>query len=304
MGKTFSAEFWKILDTFEDYLRYGYRQHHPDPPRVQPARGGPLPSGGRARGPQGNARGSAPRQGEHGGAVSPEPEAWYAPRVPQSTRRQLGLPDIRVDMSREEREEAMETVAEKIKGCVICPLHQGRTNAVPGYGVLDPKVMVIGEGPGAQEDQQGLPFVGRAGKYLDKWLAAIELSRETSAYIANIVKCRPPENRDPKGAEAEACAPYLETQIALVRPKTILTVGRVASSILIGRETGVGKLRGHTYSYRGIPLVVTYHPSGVLRNEQLRRPVWEDLKRLRALFPKEESGSDPGAGQDSERGSE
>jgi DNA polymerase len=157
-------------------------------------------------------------------------------------------------------------------------------NAVPGQGVLDPLVMVVGEGPGADEDRRGLPFVGRAGQFLDRWLEAIDLDRNTNAYIANIVKCRPPGNRDPRSSEAEACLPYLRDQIELVRPRVILTVGRVASGILIGTQAGIGSLRGRTFYYNGIPLVPTYHPSGVLRNPELKRPVWEDLKRLRVLL--------------------
>jgi DNA polymerase len=160
----------------------------------------------------------------------------------------------------------------------------GRTNGVPGMGVLDPLVMVIGEGPGAQEDRQGLPFVGPAGQYLDKWLAAIGLSRDRDVYIANIVKCRPPGNRDPQTAEIEACTPYLRRQIDILRPRTILALGRFAASWLTGRSDGLGKMRGGTFDFKGVPVVVTYHPSGVLRNPEYRRPVWEDLKRLREIY--------------------
>ncbi|TVQ27971.1 MAG: uracil-DNA glycosylase [Spirochaetaceae bacterium] len=173
---------------------------------------------------------------------------------------------------------------ERVRVCTRCALHEGRFNAVPGVGVLDPLVMVIGEGPGADEDRRGLPFVGRAGQFLDKWLEAIGLSRSSNAYITNIVKCRPPENRDPRPAESDACMPYLREQIELVRPQAILTVGRIASGILIGTGAGIGSLRGRTYYYNGIPLVPTYHPSGVLRNPELKRPVWEDLKRLNAML--------------------
>lgn len=179
-----------------------------------------------------------------------------------------------------EREARLADIAERVRRCTRCPLAEGRMNAVPGEGVLDPDVMVIGEGPGADEDRRGLPFVGRAGQYLDKWLDAIGVSRDRSAFIGNIVKCRPPGNRDPKQTESDACIPYLREQIEVVRPRTILAVGRIASGILIGSSAGIGRLRGKTYYYGGIPLVPTYHPSGVLRNPELRRPVWEDLKRL------------------------
>jgi DNA polymerase len=179
------------------------------------------------------------------------------------------------------REDRLRRIEELVLSCTRCPLHQGRSRAVPGQGVLDPDVMVIGEGPGAEEDRQGLPFVGPAGQYLDKWLAAIEVYRDSNAYIANIVKCRPPNNRDPKPEEAALCMPYLEEQIELIRPKSILTVGRVALRYLIGVTEGIGRIHGTLYQYKGIPLMPTYHPSGVLRNPEYRRPVWEDLKKLR-----------------------
>jgi uracil-DNA glycosylase family 4 len=143
----------------------------------------------------------------------------------------------------------------------------------------------VGEGPGFEEDRSGRPFVGPAGQYLDTWLAAIGLDRRRNAYIANIVKCRPPGNRDPLPEESAACLPYLQRQVALLRPRAILTVGRIATQVLTGRSEGIGQLRGSLHSYQGIPLVGTYHPSAVLRDkERLRAPVWEDLKRLRSLL--------------------
>ena len=149
-------------------------------------------------------------------------------------------------------------------------------------GVSSPDVLVVGEGPGADEDISGLPFVGKAGQYLDKWLEAIGMSRHKDCFIANVVKCRPPENRDPRDDETEACLPYLRRQIEILRPRIILTVGRIAAITLIGEETSLGRLRGRTYRFNGIPLIPTYHPSGVLRDPSLRGPVWEDLKRLKA----------------------
>ncbi|MCK4542659.1 MAG: uracil-DNA glycosylase [Spirochaetales bacterium] len=182
-----------------------------------------------------------------------------------------------IDQNRKDRLAILE---EQISQCTACGLHSGRTNPVPGYGVLNPKVMVIGEGPGAEEDKSGLPFVGRAGKYLDKWLSAINLERSKDCFIGNIIKCRPPGNRDPLPEESSICLPYLEQQVDLIRPKVILTLGRIAAQILTGHVEGIGRLRGKTYSYRGVPLIPTYHPSGVLRNPQYRGAVWEDLKRL------------------------
>lgn len=187
----------------------------------------------------------------------------------------------------ETRIERLETLAERVRNCSRCPLHEGRLNTVPGKGVLDPLVMVIGEGPGAEEDRRGEPFVGRAGQYLDKWLAAIDISRDTNAYIGNIVKCRPPKNRDPKPFESDACIPYLREQLELIRPKTILSVGRIASGLLIGTPAGIGSLRGRTFYYDGTPLIPTYHPAAVLRNPDLRKPVWDDLRRLAALIGEE-----------------
>ncbi len=183
----------------------------------------------------------------------------------------------------EERERRLSELVAAIRSCNMCPLSAVRNRAVPGVGVLDPLVMVIGEGPGADEDRTGQPFVGRAGQFLDKWLEAIDLSREKNAYITNIVKCRPPQNRDPLPDEREACIPYLERQIALVRPRAILTVGRISGRVVCGVDTSMGELRKQTYQYRGVPVVATYHPSAVLRNETLKRPVWEDLKRLRDI---------------------
>lgn len=267
MSRSVSEELWHILNMVEDYLEGGFPKQRAGPPPLTAA----PASGGRSQ--------AAESSTERG------PDAWYAPRVTELLRRELDLPEVRRSLTAAERQAALEQVAERVRSCTLCPLHEGRTNGVPGTGPLDPLTMVIGEGPGADEDAQGIPFVGKAGRYLDKWLDAIGLSRETNAYIANIVKCRPPGNRDPEAHEADACAPYLETQIALLRPKTILAVGRIASGILTGKQIGIGRLRGQQYSYRGIPMIVTYHPSGVLRNDGLRRPVWEDLKKLRALFP-------------------
>jgi DNA polymerase len=175
-------------------------------------------------------------------------------------------------------------VAREVAACRRCGLHAGRRNAVPGEGAEKPLVLVVGEGPGADEDRTGRPFVGAAGKYLDKWLAAVELSREANCFIANVVKCRPPGNRDPQPEEAAACRPFLERQIELLRPRAILTVGRIASRLLLGREDPIGALRGRAYEYQGVPLVPTFHPSAVLRDASLRRAVWEDLKRLKSIL--------------------
>jgi DNA polymerase len=180
--------------------------------------------------------------------------------------------------------ESLEAIAAEIRGCRHCRLCENRTRTVPGTGVVRPLVMVIGEGPGEEEDLQGKPFVGPAGKYLDKWLESIGLSRGTNAYIANIVKCRPPGNRDPSPEESDACMPYLLRQVKAAGPKTILAVGRVAAQNLLRTGEGIGRLRGQPGTWRGLPFLATYHPSAVLRDPQLRRPVWEDLKTLQRLM--------------------
>jgi DNA polymerase len=180
----------------------------------------------------------------------------------------------------------IEQIAAEIRECNRCPLAAGRTNAVPGEGVTQPLVMVIGEGPGREEDERGRPFVGRAGQLLDKMLASINLSRNNNCFIANVVKCRPPNNRDPYPEETGACAHFLQRQIVLLKPKFILVVGRIAAQTLLKTTEPVGKLRGKfTELETGditIPLLITYHPAALLRNEDLKRPAWEDLKLLRS----------------------
>ena len=184
-----------------------------------------------------------------------------------------------------EESDTLTRIQEEIEGCKKCRLYETRTKCVPGKGVLNPEVMIIGEAPGADEDRSGIPFVGKAGQYMDKWMDAINLDRDKDLFIGNIVKCRPPGNRDPFPDEIEACRGYLERQIQLIKPKLILSVGRIASQFLIGSTLGIGRLRGQMYHYRGIPLIPTYHPSGVLRNpESYRKPVWEDLKAVKKFL--------------------
>lgn len=176
-------------------------------------------------------------------------------------------------------------LAAAVHSCTACPLASGRSNAVSGEGPADGRpvpVMVIGEGPGADEDASGRPFVGRAGQLLDKMLSAINLSRSNNCYIANIVKCRPPQNREPAPEEAAACRHFLEAQIALVRPAAIIALGRTAAQNLLGTTEGINRLRGSWHEYRGIPVLPTYHPSALLRDETLKRPAWEDLKEFRS----------------------
>ncbi len=163
-----------------------------------------------------------------------------------------------------------------IADCTRCELSKSRTQTVFGIGNQKAHWMIIGEAPGAEEDRRGEPFVGRAGKLLDEMLRAIGESRD-SVFIANILKCRPPENRDPKPAEAAACRSYLQRQIDLVQPKIILAVGKIAAQNLLGCDDPVGRMREKTHDFNGIPLVVTYHPAYLLRSPSQKRKVWSDL---------------------------
>jgi DNA polymerase len=176
---------------------------------------------------------------------------------------------------------ALGALGGEIATCRACGLSAGRINAVAGAGAVRPLVLVVGEGPGAEEDESGLPFVGAAGKLLDRMLASIGVSRETNAYIANVVKCRPPANRDPAPDEIKACMGYLERQVEALAPRAILCLGRTAVQALTGSTEGITRLRGRWFDYRGIPLIATFHPSALLRDETLKRPAWEDLKALR-----------------------
>jgi len=182
--------------------------------------------------------------------------------------------------------DTIDKIAEEIRACRNCRLRGTRTNAAPGEGAMSPLVMVIGEGPGMDEDKQGRPFVGRAGQLLDKMLASIGLSRNTNTFIANVVKCRPPGNRDPDSEETSSCAHFLERQILLLKPKFILAAGRVAAQTLLKTSEPIGKLRGIFTELKVkeiiFPFLVTYHPAALLRNEDLKRPAWEDLKLLRS----------------------
>jgi len=171
-----------------------------------------------------------------------------------------------------------------VAACTRCALSQSRQQTVFGVGNPDADWMIIGEAPGAEEDRRGEPFVGRAGHMLDEMMRAIGQSRDT-VFIANILKCRPPNNRDPKPAEAAACRDYLERQIALVKPRIVLAVGKIAAQNLLGSDEPVGRMRGRAYDLGGIPLVVTYHPAYLLRSPSQKRKSWADLclaKRLAA----------------------
>jgi uracil-DNA glycosylase len=171
-------------------------------------------------------------------------------------------------------------VGERAAACTACRLSEGRRSVVFGSGSPVADLMFIGEGPGAEEDRQGLPFVGPAGELLTKIIQAIGMTRD-EVYIANIVKCRPPRNRDPEPDEVAACRGYLESQIDLIRPRVIVALGRVAAQTLLGMDAPLGRMRGEWHQVRGVPTRVTYHPAACLRNASFKRPTWEDMQLVR-----------------------
>ncbi|UCE04044.1 MAG: uracil-DNA glycosylase [Candidatus Latescibacterota bacterium] len=179
--------------------------------------------------------------------------------------------------------DSLAQVAAEIRACTQCRLHQTRTNAVPGVGPDDAGLVFVGEGPGADEDAQGEPFVGRAGQLLTKIIESVKLQRG-EVFITNIVKCRPPNNRDPQPDEVAACEPYLRRQLALLQPRVICALGRHASSALLKTQDSMARLRQGRHEYAGIRVFPTYHPAALLRNSKWKRPVWEDIQNVRRCY--------------------
>jgi len=238
----------------------------------------PAPGGARA----GNALAAAPADPAEPDFGPSERRAEAAAGAPQrAAERAVGVvpPDASHDA------DAWRALEAEVRDCTRCPLHRGRTQTVFGVGRRDASLLVVGEAPGEEEDRQGEPFVGPAGRLLNAMLKAIGLSRE-QVYIANILKCRPPGNRDPRPEEADACAAYLDRQIALIRPRAMLAVGRVSAQRLLGTDQPVGRLRGavHRYGPAAIPLVVTYHPAYLLRTPIAKAKSWQDLCMLVPLL--------------------
>ena len=196
----------------------------------------------------------------------------------ETTSKDNGLPRIELDKK-------LNYLSRQVEICNSCELHKFRTKTVFGIGNKNADWLVIGEAPGADEDLKGEPFVGRAGKLLNSMLLSVGLQRK-DVFIANILKCRPPENRDPKPEEVTACEKYLRQQIELINPKIILALGRIASQNLLKSTTPIGKMRGNSYQYLGsdLPVVVTYHPAYLLRSPTEKRKVWEDLKFAKNIF--------------------
>ena len=176
-----------------------------------------------------------------------------------------------------------ERLIRKIMACQACPLFKGRKQAVPGEGNRRARLMFVGEAPGRDEDLQGKPFVGRAGQLLTRIIQAMGFSRE-EVYIANVIKCRPPENRTPKPDEIKACSPFLLRQIELIQPRVIVALGKVATDFLLQSPKSMSELRGHFGQFQGIPVMPTFHPSYLLRYPEQKRVVWEDVKKIMALL--------------------
>jgi DNA polymerase len=179
--------------------------------------------------------------------------------------------------------ETLEAIQEDLGDCTRCNLHKGRQTIVFGVGNPNADLMFVGEGPGYEEDAKGLPFVGPAGQLLTKIIEAIQLTRE-QVYIANVVKCRPPSNRDPEPEEIATCRPFLERQVGSIRPRVICTLGRVATQAMLSTEEPLGRLRGQVFTFGDAVLVPTYHPAFLLRDPSKKRDTWEDMKLIRALL--------------------
>ena len=192
--------------------------------------------------------------------------------------------------------EVLDAVREDIGDCTRCKLHRlGRRQIVFGVGNPSAELMFVGEAPGGDEDIQGIPFVGRAGQLLTKIIEAIELKRE-DVYIANVIKCRPPENRNPEPDEVERCEPFLFRQIDAIRPRVIVALGTFAAKTLLKTQDPISRLRGRIYEFRGAKLIPTFHPAYLLRSPERKRDTWEDMKKVRALLQEPAGGTDaPGS---------
>ena len=186
--------------------------------------------------------------------------------------------------------DSLDAIAKHVASCTRCPLYSTAKNPVPGEGNAQAQLMCVGEAPGATEDETGRPFVGAAGQLLTKILAAIDLPRE-QVYICNVLKHRPPGNRNPLPEEVTACSPYLIRQIEIIRPKVIIALGTFAAQTLLDTKTAIGKLRGQVHQYHGVPLVVTYHPAALLRNPSWKRPTWEDVQLARRILDSSSAGA-------------
>ena len=202
----------------------------------------------------------------------------------------IGAPLADADAGALAHLDSIDAVARAVASCQLCSLHATARQSVPGEGNPRAGFVCVGEAPGATEDETGRPFVGAAGQLLTKILAAINLSRE-DVFICNVLKHRPPGNRNPAPDEIAACSPYLLRQLALLQPRVILALGTFAAQTLLRTSTPIGKLRGQVHRYHGVPLIVTYHPAALLRNSNWKRPTWEDVQLARRVFDRAASGA-------------
>ncbi len=181
--------------------------------------------------------------------------------------------------AQQDRSDALSELETSMHGCTLCPLCEKRKQIVFGVGNPQADIVLVGEAPGREEDEKGFPFVGEAGRLLDRILFAMKLSRQ-DVYICNVIKCRPPNNRDPEPDEITACEQFLKQQLTVIRPQLIIALGRFASQALLQSSAPIGRLRGHWHEYQGIPLMPTFHPAYLLRNPSGKREVWEDMKQV------------------------
>lgn len=198
-------------------------------------------------------------------------------RIPRSRAR---VPPDTAPPAAEDPEVALAALAAEVHECTRCSLCETRTKAVPGEGNPRPDIVFVGEGPGADEDRTGRPFVGRAGKLLDDIITKGMKRQRADVYITNVVKCRPPENRAPTPEESGACRPYLERQLEILAPKAICVLGNTAAHLLLDNDLPMSRMRGQPFAWRQIPVVPTYHPAYLLRSPEAKRPAWEDIQRL------------------------
>ena len=265
--KTIAAQMREYLEYLKEqgvtHVPAGLKT--PPPPRRRAAEAPSAPSPAEAR-PQPRYAEPPPRPAP---VSVPAPAAWEPPSAPIPSRAPEGQPDT------------LESLAAAIAACQGCPLAPTRHNTVPGQGCLNPDIMFVGEGPGADEDAQGLAFVGRAGQLLTKMITAMGYTRE-QVFIGNIVKCRPPGNRTPTPQEMAWCMPYLKRQIAVIRPRLIVCLGATAVKGLTGDMTGITRIRGTWREFEGIPVMLTFHPAYLLRNPAEKGKVWTDLKAVLA----------------------
>ena len=225
-----------------------------------------------------------PADPEPAAAAAPEPVAAIVPEpVAAGAPVELSMFDQVAAPSAATAEERLRLIREELGDCTRCKLHGGRKNLVFGVGNPDAALMFVGEAPGRDEDIQGIPFVGRAGQLLTRIIEAIDLRRE-DVYIANVIKCRPPDNRNPEPDEVRTCEPFLFAQIDAIRPRVIVAMGSFAARTLLRTEDAISRLRGRVYEFRGARLIPTFHPAFLLRSPDRKRDVWEDMKKVRSIL--------------------